>query len=44
MIYLGNLNKESSPDEVVEVRAPIAEALPRPPFSTTLKRSETKTF
>jgi len=34
----GNLNKESSPDEVVEVRAPIAEALPRPPFSTPVKR------
>jgi len=33
----GNLKKDSSP-EVVEVRAPIAEALPRPPFSTPLVR------
>jgi len=33
----GNLKKEDSP-EVVEVRAPIAESLPRPPFSTPLVR------
>jgi len=33
----GNLKKEDSPVEV-EMRAPIAEALPRPPYTTTLKR------
>eukprot|EP00088_Acartia_fossae_P052923 TRINITY_DN599_c0_g1_i1.p1 TRINITY_DN599_c0_g1~~TRINITY_DN599_c0_g1_i1.p1 ORF type:complete len:365 (+),score=62.74 TRINITY_DN599_c0_g1_i1:29-1096(+) len=33
----GNLTKEDSP-EVVEVRAPIAEALPRPSFTTAMKR------
>jgi len=36
----GNLNKDSSP-EIVEVRAPIAEALPRPPITTPLVRLKT---
>ena len=35
---LGNLTKEASPSEVLEVRAPIAEALPRPSYTSTLKR------
>jgi len=34
----GNLTKEASPSEVLEVRAPIAEALPRPSYTSTLKR------
>ena len=35
---LGNLTKEASPSKVLEVRAPIAEALPRPSYTSTLKR------